>query len=154
MLWRLCRRRHPSRTSRSFLSSPPPFFFLFLFFLLLLLLPRSLFILFYPQEEKTARVQRVHLPFRDAYCTLDDAIYRSWALPGPKMRVALACVPPPTNAMHVSFHAIPCYGFSKRTVVSFVPSSRGSRLIGCSTFLSFEHFWRRTVFLSNILYQI
>lgn len=59
--------------------------FLFFFF------SPSLFIFFYPQEEKTACVQRVHLPFRDAYCTLDDAIYRSWALAGP-VCVVLACV--------------------------------------------------------------
>lgn len=59
--------------------------FLFFFF------SPSLFIFFYPQEEKTACVQRVHLPFRDAYCTLDDAIYRSWALAG-SVCVVLACV--------------------------------------------------------------
>lgn len=70
-----------------------PFFFFFssLFLFFSFFFSPSLFIFFYPQEEKTACVQRVHLPFRDAYCTLDDAIYRSWALAGP-VYVVLACV--------------------------------------------------------------
>lgn len=88
MLWRLCRGRHPSWTSRSFLSFP---FFLFSFFFLSLY-PR-------PQEEKTPRVQRVYLPFRDAHCTLDEAIYRSRALPG-QLRVASRCLVSPGTRPH------------------------------------------------------
>lgn len=83
----------PKKASELNQSILPFFFFFFssLFLFFSFFFSPSLFIFFYPQEEKTACVQRVHLPFRDAYCTLDDAIYRSWALAG-SVCVVLACV--------------------------------------------------------------
>ena len=74
----------------------PPFPFLFLFFSFFPLFSPFLSLYPRPQEEKTPRVQRVHLPFRDAYCTLDEAIYSSWALPGQLHRA--------DTTTHASFH--------------------------------------------------
>lgn len=45
----------------------------------------SLFIWLSGREKTPPRVQRVHLPFRDASCTLDRSIYRSRALPGARV---------------------------------------------------------------------
>lgn len=106
--------------------------FLFFFF------SPSLFIFFYPQEEKTACVQRVHLPFRDAYCTLDDAIYRSWALAGP-VCVVLACVHNSTDECDARLispgtkRSDPKRIFKNDGLVFIIVHSLiGSRLIGCS----------------------
>lgn len=97
MLWRLCRRRHSSWTSRSsfFLSSG---------------------------GKDTSRAARAP-PLRDAYCTLDKAIYRSWVLLAQVCLCSRACCIAPMQRCTPRFpwnatilpilDRLPYYGFSK-----------------------------------------
>lgn len=97
MLWRLCRRRHSSWTSRSsfFLSSG---------------------------GKDTSRAARAP-PLRDAYCTLDKAIYRSWVLLAQVCLCSRACCIAPMQRCTPRFpwnatilpilDRLLCYGFSK-----------------------------------------
>lgn len=103
----------PRKASELNQSILPFLSFSFFLFSFLSLYPR-------PQEEKTPRVQRVHLPFRDAYCTLDDAIYRSWGITWPTACcIALIRRRTPRftwNATTLPIHVtdrLPRYGFSK-----------------------------------------
>lgn len=120
MLWRLCRRRHPSRTSRSFLSSssPPPFFYSFPFFSSSSSSPApSLFFSIHRRKRQLA-CSACTSPFEMPTAPSTTLFIDLGHYLGPRCALrSRACL---HQRMRCTSH-FTCYGFSK-TVVSFVPS--------------------------------